>query len=363
MMKAEIYLFVYLTLIGFSQVCIADDQVTTAPQPDYSFVFDNPQILSFDIAMSPEAYEKMQPEDVDLEQATDPQRASARSVFALKFNYIEATVTCNDEVYTGVGIRYRGNASMRMIPPDGKKPIKLDFDRFHAEQTFHGFKKLNFINCFRDPSMLRDKLTYDLMNKVGIPSPRATFANLYLNVAGKEREHLGFFVVVEQVDSVFLQNRFGNTDGLLVKGELTKDLEYRGDDWEAYAHDHELKSGIVPSDTSLLIDFLKFVQQASDEQFAAQIDHYLNVDRFLAWLAVNTLLTNLDSYAGLYHNWYLYYDTDNKRFEHIPWDVNEAFGNLQLGTPQQMLDFDIYRPYVGERILMKSIRQKILRRV
>ena len=105
------------------------------------------------------------------------------------------------------------------------------------------------------------------------------------------------------------------------------------------------------------------MQQASDEQFAAQIDHYLNVDRFLAWLAVNTLLTNLDSYAGLYHNWYLYYDTDNKRFEHIPWDVNEAFGNLQLGTPQQMLDFDIYRPYVGERILMKSIRQKILRRV
>jgi len=199
---------------------------------------------------------------------------------------------------------------MRMIPPDGKRPIKIDFDRFHEGQKFHGFKKLNFINCFRDPSMLRDKLTYDLMQKVGIPAPRATFANLYLTIEGKKREHLGFFVVIEQVDSVLRQDRFGNKDGLLIKVEITDDLEYRGDDWEKYAHDYQLKSN-NQADTLHLIEFLKFVHQASDKEFMAKIEQYLNVDRFLAWLAVNTLLTNLDSYAGLGHNWYLYYDTDH----------------------------------------------------
>jgi tetratricopeptide (TPR) repeat protein len=351
-MKNKTFFFACL-VISFSLHIFARYGETAEQQPDYRFVFENPQILSFDIAMSAEAYEQIQPEQ---REVNSPERMSSRSMFNLEFNYVEATVTSNGEVYTRVGIRHRGNASMVMIPPGGKKPYKLDFDRFNKEQTFHGFKKLNFINCFRDPSMLRDKLTYDLMQKVGVPAPRATFANLYLTIEGKEREYLGLYIVVEQVDSVFLQDRFGNSDGLLIKGEIINDLEYRGDDWEAYAHDYELKSNKENSDTSLLINFLKFVSQASDEQFAAEINQYLNVDRFLAWLAVNTLLTNFDSYAGLGHNWYLYYNTASKKFEHIPWDVNEAFGNLQLGDkPEQMLEFDIYRPYVGEKILIRRL--------
>ena len=240
-MKKIVSIAIWLALIGVTQVGVS------APQsPDYEYVFENPQVLSFDISMSEEAYQQMQPKRRD----SDRQGVSSRSMFGLKFDYVEGAVTCGDETYTGVGVRHRGNASMVMIPPDGKKAYKLDFDRFHEGQTFHGFKKLNFINCFRDPSMLRDKLTYDLMRNVGIPAPRATFANLYLTIEGKTREHLGLFVVVEQVDRVFLGARFGNSDGLLIKGEIVNDLEYRGEEWEEYAHDYELKSSKTDSDTS-----------------------------------------------------------------------------------------------------------------
>jgi len=351
-MKNVICLLVCFALAGLLYVCFAKNQGAAIQEPDYDFLFENPQILSFDIAMSAKAYKKMQPEELD---RADPERMSARSMFALKFNYAKATITCNGKSYKGVGVRYRGNASMRMIPPDGRKPLKLDFNRFNPGQTFYGFKKLNFINCFRDPSMLRDRLAYDLMREVGVPASRATFANVYLTVKGKKREHLGFFVAVEQVDSVFLQDKFGNSNGLLIKGELTKDLEYRGPDWKKYAHDHELKSNKKDSNTSLLINFLKFVTEASDEQFAAKIDQYLNVDRFLAYLAMDSLLVNLDNYGGMQHNWYIYYNTDTSRFEYIPWDVNEAFGNLQFGTWRQNVDFDIHRPYVGDKVLISRI--------
>jgi tetratricopeptide (TPR) repeat protein len=333
-------------MIGLG-ACFASDS------PDYAYVFENSRILSFEIEMSAEAHERMQPVRKEAPEF-DPEKRSAGDLHGLQFNYVSATVRCNGEVYENVGVRYRGNASILMIPPDGKKPIKLDFDRFNKSQTFHGFKKLNFINCFRDPSRLRDKLTLDLTEKVGAPAPRASFASLYLILDGELLEHLGFFVVIEQVDDVFLQNRFGNSDGLLIKGEIVSDLEYRGDDWEAYAHDYELKSD-KNSDTSLLIEFLKFVHQATDKQFAEEIAHRLNVERFLKFLAVNTLLVNLDSYAGLGHNWYLYFNTATQKFEHIPWDVNEAFGNLQLASPQQTLDFDIYRPYVADRILIRRL--------
>ena len=86
-MKNRIYLFVCLTLIGFSHICFAK-QETAAQQPHYRFVFENPDILSFDIVMSAEAYEKMQPER---RNQTGAERLSSRGMFGLKFNYVEAT--------------------------------------------------------------------------------------------------------------------------------------------------------------------------------------------------------------------------------------------------------------------------------
>ncbi len=161
-------------------------------------------------------------------------------------------------------------------------------------------------------------------------------------------------MVVEQVNRPFLEDRFGNSDGGLFKFEIMRDLEYRGDDWEEYAHDHELKSGGI-DDAKQLIKFIKFLNDASDKEFTSKIEQKLNVDRFLASLAVNTLLTDLDSYAGLGHNWYLYYNTASSRFEFIPWDVNEAFGNLQVVSPEKILNFDIKKPYMGDKIMIQRI--------
>ncbi|MEW6234554.1 MAG: CotH kinase family protein [Candidatus Omnitrophota bacterium] len=317
---------------------------------DYTYVYENERILSFTIEMTEESFQKMQPK----RKAPEMGNMSSRSMFAQEFEYVPATVICDGAVYQEVGVRYRGNASIVIIPPDGKKPLKLDFDRFDDDQVFHGFTKLNFINGFRDPSLLRDKLAYDLYRKAGVPAPHASFANVYLAVGSKPKEHLGFFVVIEQVNRPFLEDRFGNSNGLLVKFEIMKDLEYRGEEWEKYAADHELNSN-DPADTKHLIQFLKFLTQSSDEEFAKKIDSKLNVDKFLAWLAINTLLTDLDSYAGLGHNWYLYYNADSKRFEFIPWDVNESFGNLQVATPDKMLNFDINKPYMGDKILIQRI--------
>jgi tetratricopeptide (TPR) repeat protein len=317
---------------------------------DYNYVFKNQRILTLTIKMTDAAYQAMQPKA----KAQDFSKISSSTMFAREFPYAEAVVTCDGAVYSGVGVRYRGNASITMIPPDGKKPLKLDFNRFNKGQTFHGFTKLNLINCFRDPSMLRDKLTYDLYQKINVPAPAASFANLYLHIEGQEKQFLGLYVAVEQVNRPFLQNHFDNADGLLLKMELIKDLEYRGENWEDYAHDHELKSG-TEKDTEHFIKFVRFLTEADDEKFAKQIEKKFNVDRFLAWLAMNTLLTDLDSYAGLGHNWYLYYDTDQEYFTFIPWDVNEAFGNLQLASPEDMLNFDIHQPYLDDRILIRRI--------
>ena len=49
----------------------------------------------------------------------------------------------------------------------------------------------------------------------------------------------------------------------------------------------------------------------------------------LRYLALNSLLVNLDSYSGNGHNYYIY--EQSGVFTPIPWDLNEAFGNFTCG--------------------------------
>ncbi len=164
--KHQAICFTALALVLSLTIPMNSSAATVA---DYNYVFENQEILTFTIEMTAENFQNMQPKP----QQRDMTKMSSRSMFSQEFPYVPATVTCGGAVYEGVGVRYRGNASIMMIPPDGKKPLKIDFNRYNDEQIFHGFTKLNFINCFRDPSMLRDKLTYDLYQKAAVPAPRA----------------------------------------------------------------------------------------------------------------------------------------------------------------------------------------------
>jgi len=60
-----------------------------------------------------------------------------------------------------------------------------------------------------------------------------------------------------------------------------------------------------------------------------------DVDHFLRWLAVNTVIANWDAYGTFAHNYYLYGDpAAGGRLRWIPWDHNFAFGGVpSFGAP------------------------------
>jgi len=339
---------------------VAQAKETDQQKPDYD-LFENSEVLSFHVTISPEDWAKMQPRlPAQTHHPTlERGKTSRRSMFGFTFEYVKGTVKFGDEVYPDVGIRFKGNSSVALSLESLKKPYKFNFDKFVEGQNFHGFEKLNFSNSTLDPSLMREKLAYALFRKAGVPAPNATFAKLYLTVDGKyENEYVGLYVMVEQVDERFLKRAFGNSKGLLVKRKSLGDITYLGDEWESYENLFDIKSQKTNFDPSCLIQFIKLLHQADDGQFETEIEKYLNVDSFLAWLAVNTLLTNLDSYAGMGHNYYLYLNEATGRFEFIPWDLNYAFGNFSLaGEPERRLDFDIYHPYTGRKILIERLLQ------
>ncbi|MFK7755294.1 MAG: CotH kinase family protein [Flavobacteriales bacterium] len=259
----------------------------------------------------------------------------------LTSNYEEATYTwanltltdtSGEQFFDSVGVRLKGNSSYNH--PGNKKAFKIDFNKYVIGQDYDGLKKLNFSNGFKDPSVIREKVFFDISHAVGVPAPRTSFANVYMNGT-----FWGFYTVVEQIDDQFLDWAIEDDDGNLFKagdnfdpGEGAADLEYYGDDQASYETRYELKTNEEENDWSDLVEFIDWINNSTDADFAAQIQDKIEFTEFLRSLALDNLFSNLDSYLGSARNYYIYHNAATDKWEWIKWDGNESFGSYTNGV-------------------------------
>jgi hypothetical protein len=297
-----------------------------ADVPDYDFVYDTTKVQRYDIELSDASWATL---------LADP----------LADEYVEGTLRVGDEVVSPVGVRFKGNSSRWSTAEAGNNRFsyKIKLNEFVDGQSFHGIKTLNLHNAFKDPSFMRERLSYDLFREAGVPASRVGYVDLYVN-----GEHVGLYVNVEQVDKTFLASWFGDKSGNLYKPEKG-DLVYKGDTIEAYgdAEAYELKTNEDAADYSGLLNLIDVLNNTADADLPVALETVLDVDMFIKWLALNTLLVSLDSYAGPWaHNFYLYDNPTTGRFVFIPWDYNESFGRFTCELrAEQLVRFDIDAPY------------------
>ncbi len=249
--------------------------------------------------------------------------------------YVPATITYDGERLENVGIRIKGNSSRSSVIRDGgtRFSFKIDTDLYVENQELLGVDKLNFNNSFHDPSYLRERITLRLFEAFGVVSPRHAYAKFSIN-----GEYFGLYAVIEQVDKEFLKRHFEDNSGNLYKPELNSgSLRWQGENIENY-RDINLKTNEESPDHSALIHFIDVLNNYDAEQFKNEIENILDTEAFLRWLAINTALVILDSYAGSPHNYYLYHDPERGVFTYIPWDVNGAYGVHSCGGSQKVTD-------------------------
>lgn len=236
--------------------------------------------------------------------------------------YMPAQLTWNDSVVLEqIGVRYKGNSSYMQSSTTPKKPFKFHFGKFVDDQLLSGVEKLNFSNCVKDPSFMREVLAYDVIREY-VPAPRTSYANIYV-----DGELLGFYVQVEQVDEIFLNRWFDSASGDLYKaGDDGATMQYRGDSAEDYSAEFEIKTNEDDSDWQDLISFLDVLNNSSDDDFEQLLEENMDVDGALAILAFNMVLSHFDSYTGSSRNYYLYNNPADDKMYLMPWDLNEAFG-------------------------------------
>ena len=231
------------------------------------------------------------------------------------------TALINGVQFDSVGVRYKGNSSYD--PNRVKNPLNIKLDHIINDQELDGYGTLKLANAYKDPSFVREVLSYEIARKY-MPASRANFIKVSINGT-----YLGLYTSVQSVDKFFMGNHFNSNENARFKGELTDDSPqnqvtvwgYQGADSTSYYDFYELKSDSGWHD---LVEFLDTFNNDTEN-----VEDVLNVDRHLWMLAFDILMVNLDAPVNFAHNYYLYKD-DTGQFNPIIWDLNENFGGFSM---------------------------------
>jgi putative membrane-bound dehydrogenase-like protein len=280
------------------------------------------------------------------------ERASERNLFGVEFPWARGSLTVEGKTYKGVGLRYAGNASYMASAAGLKRSLLVDLDQSeHAE--FHGLRAMQLQSGALDPTKAREAIAFDRFRAAGVPAPRTVLAEVTFTVPGKhEKAYLGLYTVVEPVDRAFLRDRFHADKGLVVRPQGLRGLDFLGDDWEKYRGPYRPLNEPTSDQAKRLIEFLRLVQKADDAQFRKEIGLYLDVDKFLRFMAVQAMIANADGFFTLGYNYSLFLDPATNRFVFIPGDQELSFANFaMMGSSDQLMDMSVTRPYGGENRL------------
>ena len=278
--------------------------------------------------------------------------------------YIPATVEIDGEAFRQVGLRAKGNNSLRLTAEYGlsRYSLKLEFDHY-TDGSYHGLDKLSLDASFQDNSYLKTWLAFDIMEFLGVPTPLRSF--VWVTVNGQP---WGLFLAVEEPEEAFARRNFGANHGQLYKPDYRSlaeenadvHLRYTTDEPEDYPGIFEnAKLDPSPADRQRLVDSLKTLDSGQ------RLEEAVDVDEVLRYFVGQVFVMNWDSYLGHTGHNYLLYEEEGK-LSMLPWDYNLAFGTYALGLtdpitdPNVLVNYPILTPAPGEHMTKRPLYHQLM---
>jgi hypothetical protein len=239
-----------------------------------------------------------------------------------------------------------------------KRPLKIDINKYVKGRKLAGVATLNLHNNVTDAGMMNEVLAYRLYREAGVPAPRTAYARVFVTVPGKhERQYFGIYSLVENVDKVFVADRGLGEGGAILKPstpDLFRDL---GDDWSAYEQPYDPKTELTTEQKRRVIELCRLVTHATDEEFAARLGDFIDLDEFARFLAVSVWIGDLDSLLTTGQNFYLHLDPKSGRFQFFPWDKDHTFGSWMAGSPTDRQQHSVHEPWEGRKRFLERAFQ------
>ena len=279
--------------------CTWNDVATTDSSLGGDF-FDGTSLHSVSLTLSDDAWDEVR----------SAWQQSSEKVWA------EVTLTIDGTAYKRVGARLKGNSTLRQTANTAapqEYPWLLRLDKFVDGQSHQGVTEFA-IRVNRTTSALNEALALDLMGRAGLVTQRAAYAAVTVGDSAAVLR-----LVCEHPSEAWIEAAMSGT-GRLYKAEASGDYSYRGDDPAAYEEVFDQEAG--QEDLTPLTDFLRWINESSDADFAAGLPTRLDVESFATYLAFEDLVDNYDDIEGPGNNSYLWSDTASSRMTVLGWDHN-----------------------------------------
>ena len=183
---------------------------------------------------------------------------------------------------------------------DTKPSFKLNFGKGPDGDTVEqliGTKMLTLNNCKQDPAFVRQPLGYQLLQQAGVPAFRCNFAKVTMNGA-----NIGVFVNLEAFKKAFLERNFSTSKGNAYEVEFAPGLG----------------SGLTIDQGNVNFDGSPDPKADPGDVHVASTTiasmgltgaaFCLDMDEFIKFTAMESLLKHWDGYSQQMNNAYLYND-------------------------------------------------------
>ena len=213
-----------------------------------------------------------------------------------------------------VDVAYRGS-HIRNFP---KKSYQISF---YKPKKFRGSNHIHLNAEFKDPSLIRNKLSFDFFAELGVLSPFSR--HIFLIQNGKAE---GVYLEIESVDENFLKRRNLPNGSIFyaIDGDANFSLMSDLDKVTKKSLDlgYERKFG-RPEDDYYLKEFIFNINTLANSEFEKEIHNFVDIEKYLRWMAGIIFTSNYD---GFVHNYALYRNGETGLFQIIPWDYDATWG-------------------------------------
>lgn len=289
-------------------------------------------------------------------QGPEGKRNGLASAMGIEFVYVHADLEFEGRLLRDVAVRYKGNGTFLESRGSLKRSLKVDLNHYVKGQGLGEVTKLTLQNNVTDASLMNEVLAYRLYRDAGVPTPRTSYAKVFITVPGKfERQYFGLYSISENVGKQFAARHFGTKKGAIFKPVTPALFNDLGPNWAQYNQTYDPKTQLFDEQKKRVMELCRLVTEASDTEFAARIGQYLDLPEFARYLAVTVYLTDLDGILGPGQNFYLHLHPKTQLFQFIPWDQDHSWGQFNRASQEQREQLSILHPWQGENIFLERM--------
>lgn len=205
------------------------------------------------------------------------------------------------------------------------KKLEYTIKILDSDKDLFGRRSIQLRSDMRDASMMRTKLTSDLLNHLGIPSLSANYCHLYIN-----GEFMGLYILQDIYKQYWIKNYYKNIN-------LKKVILYQCNKEQSDLTENNLRTCVNLSDSPSYQPLANFINLIKNISSRSQVESIMDVDEFIKTWIVEWLIGSWDHMLQSGKNYYLY-QQNNGKWQILLYDFDSTFGQFLPSKEEILLE-------------------------